>query len=924
MAETYAQQLERLTQKMQSPPPATPAQTAATQDVLGQAQGSPRALIDLFNAITGGSEEQRLKPTGIITEGAPFMARLKASLPPDAKDQLTVLQTELEKAHGSPVQFRWDDTANALVYDTLGQQGEVTSTRMVDEPGMGAGDIADIAGEVPAIAAESIALGASALARKPVGASKARQVGRWIRHGLAAMTGAYTGEGTRIKMAEEAGAYPGQTPEQIGQEVHEEGMKAAGLSLAGTVVGGVGGMLFKSISNLVKGRVLPPEYLEVAQNLKGNADPYVTDINLFLENAGRPERLNPTTGELLNAGPILTQERRFLEQPHLGGQEAMLARKEQQRQALDAAAQQARADAGVDVPVPSALEIGKKVQAPLEREYGALEKIQRETVGAAEERMGAAQTEIGRVSGKRPVELAPTIRGVGEAEQKSFQDWSGKAYDEIETMSGGLQGRARVLREEVAAQRATLDKDLAKNLTQENKVTIDALEQSFDDLDKAGESVSIGQLNRFISQVKAAERAADDGLLGTVDTAALKRLKWAAVESRKAMTNRVKGLSGKLAETEREYAIRKAKLNGSILGTVMKKRRGVWQTPDEKVFDKVFHPGGLTDAKAFAEVLADPKHAAAKEEFTRSIYRKYLDEVAPAGQLDPAKHSKFMKDYGDVIQPYFEGKPNPLLEGAGATIKALNESVMNEKTILDRLNKEYGFKMRSWDPATLADQVWNNAGKAEAVKEVLKDQPAIWKGVQSHLMNRLEKRLYTQRLPGGKERAISGRALDAVLNDKTGKERERIATVFGTEYLTNLEMIRDAALAVQKGADYSNIGAQSGNVAAPWLTLIAKAIQLKAGPISKASRYSTRSIELRTSQEIAALSKVLVDPKALQEMVDAATTARPMRFAQMELANIIAHMGAMDSPSEVLKPSPAAALRQSLTEATRKRIGLTP
>lgn len=925
---TLEQQIQAALEAKEAAPLVSGPQLDALNEYAKDLPDPLRGLVLSMGFLTGEPEEERLNELGTDVRGAPGIARLISSLPPDANDQLIALQRELKEFHGQPVQMRWGKEENALVYDLLDPEGKVEKTRIVDEPGLTFRDLADIGGESITATGEGLALGASAAIRGkgPKIHGKVKQVGRWLRHLAAGAAGAYGGETTRLGGAEAAGAYEHLSPEELSNEYVSEPSKAAGLSTLGTAGGAGAGMFAKAIANLVSRRLLPLEYIQKATQIKGRVEPFIEEVNQYLRIHNRTERLSPTTGELLNDPSILARERRLLEQPHLGGREAMTEKKVEQAGALNTAMTEAKRDVvGTERP-PSALEAGRSVTEPLDTRYGEIEDAARSRVLDAEEGLGTAQAVMRGKQGLRPQEMGTTLRGVGEREQKKFWKWADQEYQQLDKLASGLEGKAVPLRKEVATQWATLEQDLAKNLTQENRATVQALMDTFANLDEAGKGVTMKQLNRLVSQLRAVERAVDDGLLGTVDTKAIKALKWAAVESRRDMTDTVPDLTAALAHVEKEYAKRKTQLNETILGSVMKKKKGIWNVADENVFSKVFHPNGVTDASVFAGALHGAEHVAAKDAFQRAIYRKYLDEVAPDGQMSAKAHDKFMRDYKDVLKVYFDGDISDF-NNASTAFRALSDAVDHEKTLLKALKNQFGYQLRSWDPATLADKVWNNPGHAEAVRGIIENEigePQIWKGVQSYLLNRMEKAFFTQRLPGSAERTVSFRSLDNFLHDKSGKNRDRVATLFGPEYLNALEIVRDGALAVQRGIEYGNPPGSGNVIAEFWGNILGKAIQLKAGPLSKISRYSTRAMGFRTDEEARSLARVLVEPQMLVDMVDKAFTKSPTRWAQMMMGNLAILVATSEEHGAALKPGPAEALKESISEGTRGKIRALP
>ena len=938
MAETLEQRIERLAgvqAQKQAAPFETPEQISAVEE-FGGAVGDPlSANLRTFGKGTGIIEEERMKGSGVDMSGAPWFPRLMSSLPADAQDQFVALERELTKELGGPVKLRWDEKANALVYDTFDMTGERQSTTIVDEPGASLADVADVAGEVPTILGEAGALASSFLLSKlPFGKSataipsKLRQLGRWVRHTIAGAGGAYGGEQGRVRGAAELGQYEGKSPDFIDKEAAEEGFKSGVLSAGATTVVAAGSALFKTVANLVKGRSLPAEYLEWAADLaKNGKNPQglVDDINNFLEAQGRPERLKLSSGEVLENPELLSKEARLLDDPTLGGREAMIGLREEQADALTAALTAARTEVSDVVPV-GPLETGRLIAAPFEALLGDQEREAAGSVATAAEKLVASQRAIENQAGRPPEELGDDlIRDVVGNETKLFKEWANStdAYGGIRTEAGNLRGPASELKAEVMRQGKLFDQDLAPNLTVENRQTIEGIKGTFDEIEKSGGRVSIDQLDRLISQIRTVQRVADSGQMGTVDSAALQQLKQAAVESRRTLTNQKPGLTEKLAQVEADYAIKKTELERGIVGGIMKKVQGEYRVPSEKVFNKVFQKNGETPARQFMNILQRPGYASELRDFQKSILRKYSDEVAPkpSYKVNPEAHDKFMRDYGSVLDVYFKGDLAPFNSGTTA-IGALRTAEAAEKEVAARLNGLFEQSIRKWPADTITAKLWSAPGTTEAVKEALETagQGDVWKAVQAHFLERIEKSVLTKHIPGSKQRLPSWTALDNLLLDKTGQYRERIRAVGGDQYLGNLEMIRDAALAAQKGDEFRN-WSKSGTASNNWWTsVIGKAVQLKVGPLNRTSRLIGRAMGLRSDIEKKAAARVTLDPVELQRVAKEMRTSDPAKWAQQSIGNAIVALLAADSPEDAVRPNAAERLKTTLTPIAKKQL----
>ena len=932
--------IEKLAGKMDAPPGASPAQVEAQAqfvDEIGdeipgfsiRGEGPPGTQmardrsLGLFQEISGGVERERLADLDIDPSGGPFMPRLLASLPTDAQDKVISLEKNLAEYHGAPVTLRWDADANAVVYDIdpVGEEdaGNV-KTIVLDAPGMDVGDIADVAGEVPAIAGEAAGLFASMRGFGAPAFGKLKRAGRYLRHLIMAGGGAAGGESVRIATADLTGAYP--DPDRFSSELKTEPAKTAALTTAITTGMGVGGQIVKSVSNLVNKRALPPQYLEYArEKVSSNAAEAMERINAKLAEAGRPERLDLTSGELKNLPEVMSQEGKMAQQADLGGFARTAEVRGRQGEALTAAAEEARREV-TPRPDRGFLGTAEAVREPFETALGGQEVQSAARIAAREKQVQRNLQQASSQADISPLDVGPTIRDVLGQKKKEISEWakSVDGYGRINqvTEEMGLTGPATPLIKEAQQQAQTLSRDLVPSLSQENAQTVNQLLQSTE----AG-PVSYSQISRLISQLKTLERAANDGTMPGVDAAALSRLRQAAVSSRNEMTDSVPGLTDEIARVDTLYREKRQALQARTVDSIMKKFQGAYRVPDEKVFDKLFQKNGTTAAQEFMSIIDDPLYASQLRDFQKSILRKYVDTVAPDGKVSSRLHDKFMNDYSRVLDIYFKGNTGIFREGS-RVVAALKAEIARDEQLAKTLNKEFGQQIRKWNVDTITDKLFRNPGTVESVKEALKQVNAydrVWPGVQAHLLKRLEKSWTTRKMPGTSDRTISGASLDTFLHDAQGRNRDLILAIGGPKYLNNLEIIRDAAVQAQKGDAFLNFS-RSGVASNEWIsTILGEALRLKWGPLDKRSRWTGRLMGFRSAAEADNAARVMLNPQELDRLVSQMQMSPNSILAQQTIASIISKIAVSDDiDTEVGAPTTLNELQGMLNRRNRIRV----
>lgn len=851
--------------------------------------------------VSGAGARRATEEGGIALEPAPAKARAMASLPPDKADQLIELSRQLDKQFGTEVPLKYSPEIDDLLY-----RHPEHGWSAVDLPGFEWADIADIAGEAPAAIGEAVGtlLGAG-------GKGKAlRGLIRGARVLGAEALGAATGEYGRMKAAEETGALAHRPPEEIASMEKLEPAKAAGLSAAGGLGMRSLGIIGNKIMNYAKGTKLPSNFVELGLKVPEGTPPAINEVNRRLAAMGRPERYRPTTGELLDDEAAMAFEQE-LARSRIAGHTAAKGVKEEQAKAtegfLTGSGAQFRSQTS-----DQELRAGEQLKAAVEERLGKGEAVMKRQVAEASAEEEAARRAVAAQAGRAPTDvgLGASAREIPETLQSRFQDWAAKAYGDIAKEAGEFKFLPKNLMETASTQKQLFDKDWAQSLTTENRKLVNELTDRLMELrttPTGGQYHTLGygtfdQLQRFISQIKKAERAVDNGTLPGLDKKALRELRVAAMKDREErLARHSPELHQRLLDTEKEYAQRKQGLVSSVLGDLTKRVNGRLKIKDEQVFGKIFGPDKThaTSAEQFATVLKDPEFTGQLTEVKGAIYRKYLDDVEKNGIIDPKRHADWMEKHTQTLSKYFNPDELRTFAEAGRAGEKLAEYEAREKVFTQALKKATGHEFRSMHPADITDWVWQRPGRIMSTMKALKSSPEVLAAVQGAALQKVEAGIKRYDPLLGRDIVDFGALTNYLKNN-----RRQIKELFGPDYLKDLEILRDAVKIQRKSADAPSrevLGGMSGMRQAIFGAIF--------GPLSHTGYALRKFGKAKTAVEAENLAKVILDPEALH-MVARANTSSDLSRAMQFLSGAygLQYLSA-DTPTEASRPTTLDKLR---------------
>lgn len=870
--------LQRILGDMEQPAPPSPAEPAvsARKQLLGGA----------IDALTGTKESKIAEELGLGLGPAPFSARLKSGLWPDKAQQVESLLTNLEAEYGPNTRLRWVPELQRLAFLDP-KQG---TWQLVDSPGMDWGDFADVAGEaIPALGAVG-ALTIPGVRRVLAGpatrsASGVRGALKTAREVLAASVGSAAGGAARSELAQAEDPQV-KAPAWLTTMTAAEEALISMLADAGIRVGASG---VQGAYNMGRRRMIPGEYVEAGIDLPNYGSSYIDELNASLERAGRPQRLKPTAGELLNDPALLGFQQQGQEAAQLRRQGAIQKRKAEQADAYDAYLSEAGKDirGGTELGAgPTARQAGQSVASATGDMAARKEAAVAARVAQAEKNLAGAMSPVEDAAKRSPelFHLGPKLRGVAEREQEDFRDWAKVAYESIhkqandlnitvapENLSRTARDSLNLFRQDIAGKKLRAeDASLAQSILDDIEVMLPG---------GRGESTLVGQpyeqIHRLVSNLKELKRRMDDGLIGGVDKKFVGDLTSAAIADRNAAVLAQGGpdLMKELAATESEYRLRKTALNDTVVGDLLGRKGLIHDIDNEKVFNRVFYKNGDTDARIFGEILRDPKYLAERNQFTGAIARKYLEDVAPNGVVNPEKHLRWLRDYGSVLNYYLDPAEREMFEKVGGAGRYLLEMRGREEKFLKALNETFAGKTRksttgdgikSVSPEGIVDYIWKNEGNIEAAAKVLQSEPQVWQGVRQVLLRRVEDGI-TEYSPMLERDVLSFKKLQNYLEKDDGINKRKMTTLFGPEYVSDLETLLGALEVTSRTAKQAN-PSRSAVPFLPALNFIIGGIRAAAGPLSHEAFLARRIMNAKDGFEAANLTDMVLDPDRLHKV----------------------------------------------------------
>ena len=320
---------------------------------------------------------------------------------------------------------------------------------------------------------------------------------------------------------------------------------------------------------------------------------------------------------------------------------------------------------------------------------------------------------------------------------------------------------------------------------------------------------------------------------------------------------------------------------------------------------------GKTAVLDIAEELKLPQNADLFADVGAAVRNKWLNTVVKRDskgeitKIDVAAHSRFMNEYGAVLDSYLTQAERNALGSAREFAEQVINTQARKKATVDKINTRFDLGGgKDIEPEFIFQRSWKEGGvsKFDEVYNVLRESPELldtYKAfVYKDMFNPADNRV----------KLVNGREVlnPAELRTYVDGNKDKLSTLFGPDYVRNLNTIldvaEDALTAVpRRGAR------REGNA-------LVGIIRGYVGMFTRPGRFLTFLNNQRGRMREDAMTMALADPAVLADMAKAAKVPLLSKEGQRLAGRILG--GRYDDPTQkdlpVDRPSGARALLQEL------------
>ena len=320
---------------------------------------------------------------------------------------------------------------------------------------------------------------------------------------------------------------------------------------------------------------------------------------------------------------------------------------------------------------------------------------------------------------------------------------------------------------------------------------------------------------------------------------------------------------------------------------------------------------GKTAVLDIADELKLPQNADLFADVGAAVRNKWLNTVVKRDskgaitKIDVAAHSRFMNEYGAVLDSYLTQAERNALGSAKEFAQQVINTQARKKATVDKINTRFDLGGgKDIEPEFIFQRSWKEGGisKFDEVYNVLRESPElldtykafVYKDMFDPAANRVK-------LVNGRE------VLDpAELKPYIDKNKDKLSTLFGPDYVRNLNTVldvaEDALTAVPRRGARREGSALVG------------IIRGYVGMFTRPGRFLTFLNNQRGRMREDAMTMALADPAVLADMAKAAKVPLLSKEGQRLAGRILG--GRYDDPTQkdlpVDRPSGARALLQEL------------
>ena len=884
---------------------------------MGEQLTPEKVTQDGFSKITGDkaiysptNEEMDLAARGIDPfSGAPAGIRTKKSLVPK-NEQATFLSERMQESLGYPTKVRKDKKTNQLQFLKKGKDGMRWSP--IDESGITGADIAEFAEDIPELAGELIASLKSVPLLKGI---KSTPHAVAAESGVAAI-GAGIGETGRVGLGRLLG-YTDANPLESGLEAAEIAAittltAGTGMSVGSRLINGKMPYSHEEAQLILGGAEQSKETISYINNrLSGTDGVNPDDLATFQDQtrfdnrdmtgikAGDIEDLPPNLADSADSFyDIPSTERRF--EPTLPKQANLPTILDDEatirsgRKGLDIERQLREKELGNRDALEDYFDIVSGYQSP--DYYGAgldvknkLSETTQPILQSIDKRVKEYANDAAATVDSLPaIDITRMSEGMRDSlvEQRALLKTAEKAkWEKVDNLAGynkdsdisqisiprdseidsavsrlSIEAKHAIFNSEGKVKKKLLSGDI-KGKEQEILGTNGEVLASF--FTGGRREFDLVQLNRSISYLKKLERQANSGLVPDLaDARDITRIRSALESSRnKYLSKNNPEILNSIEEAEHITKERVDMFDKGVAGKVLRKSNGNYHLDDNGVFNSVFTRNNGQAARRYASaIMSDPRAMQGARNNILAMYREY---AVKDGIPNRTLHNKFMKEYKDVITPFFRqndwkkisrlGNTSSVVESHARRLNALEKSFSKSlRGKIDDMNPEALVGAFFKGPAT-DSKVAFNQNDVRRVHAYLKEyDPRVLNKYKAAIAHEIRSKI-------SRNGELSSSSLEKLLKE-TGdlKGGGKLQSLFGGQYSTDLRNLYKALkIKERKG---QALPQQGDSVAA----IAGKAY---FGPISKGSRFTTLGEKFRILASDKSTYEVLSSPDKMRMLM---------------------------------------------------------
>jgi hypothetical protein len=270
----------------------------------------------------------------------------------------------------------------------------------------------------------------------------------------------------------------------------------------------------------------------------------------------------------------------------------------------------------------------------------------------------------------------------------------------------------------------------------------------------------------------------------------------------------------------------------------------------------VFKPG---DAGPLADVMRivgnNPTKQAALMDELNAMYRQQV--FREDGRWSKGAHDAFINQYNDHIRLISGDDSTDFIRNAADFERVVQRMEVRRKKVEDMLSRTYGRKLSGDDiyAGNIARDMLGDELSTAQIKTIRnrlnREAPELWGEIKAQGLLEMEERMLKS---GGNE------ANSRTINRMLAEDRDRLGTIYGPQYVKNLENMQVILRAMETGSL-----ARGSKVALnpPALQVLRSVF----GPLSKIQRRITAGVRVDQAWRRSNLAKIMADPDKLDRLI---------------------------------------------------------